>query len=210
MGSRSRALLLTLAAVLVVLALAAPAMAASNVAKGDSQLTVPKAKVAELQGKGTSVIALNEIVYRPQWSVTKGLSWWLDMPIWTKVINSSYWTNYNVKTGKGTFYHSGQMVWVNGAGQKGLKWQGIRIVAAGKNAYQIFATVGNAKPYLANQLLAGSTATTKITHSGRKYHIAGIKFYLTPQAQSQISAATGVSILTTTPIFAGDLFFTTK
>jgi hypothetical protein len=211
MRSKSRVLLLALAALLVVLALAAPAMAASNVTKGDSQLIVPAAKVSELQGKYTSVIAMNEIAYKPQWS--KSLSWWFDMPVWTKVINQagkSYWTNYNVGTGKGTFYHSGQLVVVNGYGQKGWKWQGIRIVATSKGNYQLVATTGNSKPYNANQIVAGSTAATKITHSGKKYHIAGIKFYLTLQEQAKIAAATGTSILTTTPLFNCEIFFTMK
>jgi hypothetical protein len=209
MRSKSRALLLALGVVLVVLALAAPAMATSNVAKGDTQLTVPKAKVAELLTKATTINAFNEIVYKPRWSANS-LTWWFDSPIWTKVINSSYWTNYNTKSGKGVFYHSGQLVWVNAASspQKGLKWQGIRVQAVDKTHYSLIATVGNAKPYVSTVV---ATATGgKITHSGKKYQIAGLKFFLTTQAQTQLATSTGVTVPTAGQLFAGNMFFTMK
>jgi hypothetical protein len=212
MGSKSRLLLLALAAVLVILVFAVPAMAASNVTKGDSQLLVPKAKVTELQSKYTSINAMNEIVYKARWS-SKSLSWWFDAPVWTKVINpGGAYTTYNVKTGKGTFYHSGQLVWVNAgaAAQKGYKWQGIRIVATGKNSYYVYATTGNTAPYTPNHIVAQSTATTKITHSGKKYHIDGIKFKLATAAQNELKTALGQTFLTTNLLFDGDLYFTMK
>ena len=212
MGSKSRLLLLALAAVLVVLVFAVPAMAASNVAKGDTQLIVPKAKVTELQAKATTINATNEIAYKARWS-SSSLSWWFDAPIWTKVVNpSGAYTTYNVKTGKGTIYHSGQLVWVNAgsATQKGLKWQGIRVVATGKNSYYLYATVGNSAPYTPNHIVAQSTATAKISHSGKKYHIDGVKFKLTPTSQAEIATALGQTFSTSTLLFDGDLYITMK
>jgi hypothetical protein len=214
MCSKSRVLLLTLAALLVVLALAAPAMAASNVAKGDTQLIVPKAKVTELQGKAVSIVPQSQITYKPTWSSTsKSLSWFYDAPMWLKSIKQqglTYYTNYNAKAGTGVFYHNFQMVWVYaGSAMKGLKWQGIRVQAYGKANYQLIATVGSSKPY-ATTPVATSTVKTMITHSGKKYHIAGAKFYLTSAAQAQILAATGVTVSTTTPLFDGEFFFTLK
>jgi hypothetical protein len=212
MRSNSRVLLLTFAAVLVVLALAAPAMAASNVVKGDSQLIVPKAKVTELQSKFTTISAMNEIAYKARWS-SSSLSWWFDAPVWTKVINpGGAYTTYNVKTGKGTFYHSGQLVWVNAgaAAQRGYKWQGIRIVATGKNSYYVYATTGNTAPYVPNHIVAQSTSTAKITHQGKKYHIDGIKFKLAPTAQGELTTAIGQTFVTSNLLFDGDLYFTMK
>ena len=212
MGSKPRLLLLALAAVLVVLVFAVPAMAASNVAKGDSQLLVPKAKVTELQSKFTTINAMNEIKYLPRWS-SNSLTWWYDAPVWTKVVNpGGAYTNYDVKTGKGTIYHSGQLVWVNAGAtaQKGYKWQGIRIVATGKNNYYLYATTGNTSPYTPNHIVAQSTSATKITHSGKKYHIDGVKFMLTPTAQGELTAALGQTFSTSTLLFDGDLYITMK
>jgi hypothetical protein len=212
MGPKSRLLLLALAAVLVVLVFAVPAMAASNVAKGDTQLLVPKATVTDLQSKATTINALNEVVYKARWS-SSSLTWWFDVPVWTKVVNpGGAYTNYNVKTGKGLFYHSGQLVWVNAglAAQKGLKWQGLRVQAVDKTHYSLIATVGNQAPYTPNITVAMSTSATKITHNGKKYHIDGIQFRLMPTAQAQLKTALGQTFSTSSLLFDSDIFFTMK
>ena len=124
----------------------------------------------------------------------------------------TYHSTYNTSTGKGTFYHSGSLVWVD-AGQaphKGLKWQGFRIRATDKSHYYLVATVGNQAPYVPSITVAESTAAPKITHSGKKYQIDGIKFRLTPTAQSQLTAALGETISTSLVVFDSDLYFTMK
>jgi hypothetical protein len=61
-----------------------------------------------------------------------------------------------------------------------------------------------------NVIVAQSTATAKITHSGKKYHIDGLKFKLTPTAQTELTAALGQTFLTTNVLFSGDLYVTMK
>jgi hypothetical protein len=214
MRSTSRFMLLALAVLVAVLVLAVPAMAASNVAKGDSQLTVPKNMVYLLQTKAMNLVPASQVTYKPVWSSSsKSLTWFYDAPIWIKPIKQSgvtYYTNYSTKAGTGTFYHNFQWFWVRaGSPMAGLKWQGIRIQANSKTSYNLIATVGNQAPYT-TATVATSTAATKITHSGKKYQINGLKFTLTTAAANQIAAATGVAPATNTPLFTGAIFFTMK
>jgi len=207
MRSKGRFVLLALAAVMAVLVLAVPAQAASNMVKGDSQLLSPNPMVTSLQSKHVTINALSPVSFRQRWSNGK-LTWWFDVPMAMK--SGANYSTYKVSTGKGTWYHSGSMVWVD-AGQtpnKGLKWQGFRIRSTDKSHYYLVATVGNQAPYVPNITVAQSTATPSITHSGKKYHIDGIAFKLLPTAQSQLQTALGETIPTNLVLFDGDLFFT--
>ena len=203
-------MLLALTAVVAALLLAVPAQAASsNMTKGDSELLVPTNMVTELQSKHVTVNALSPVSFRQRWTSGK-LSWWFEVPMAMK--SGSNYSTYNTSTGKGTFYHSGSLVWVD-AGQaphKGLKWQGFRIRATDKSHYYLVATVGNQAPYVPSITVAESTTAPKITHSGKKYQIDGIKFRLTPTAQSQLTAALGETISTSLVVFDSDLYFTMK
>jgi hypothetical protein len=209
MKSKGRLVLLALTALLAVLVVAVPAQAASNLTKGDSELLVPVSMVTELQSKHVTINAISPVQFVQRWSNSK-LSWWFKLPMAMK--SGSNYSTYKTSTGKGTFYHSGMLAWVD-AGQtphKGLKWQGFRIVAIDKTHYNLVATVGNQKPYLGSFTVAQSTGSVKITHSGKKYRIDGIKFKLLPTAQAQLATAIGETISTSLLLFDGDIYFTMK
>ena len=209
MGSRSRFALLVVAAVIVVMAFAVPALAASNVVKGDTQLLAPNNMVTELQSKHVTLNAVKPITFEAQWA-SKALRWWYDAPMAMK--SGAKYTTYNTKTGQGVFYHSGQLLWVEASVKphKSLKWQGLRVVALSKTSYQLVATVGNAAPYVSNVVVAQSTHATKITHSGKRYHVDGVQFRLTTTAATQLHTALGETVSQTLMLFDGDLYFTMK
>jgi hypothetical protein len=209
MESKGRFALLALASLLAILVLAVPAQAASNMTKGDSELLTPTNMVTDLQSKHVTLNALSPVTFLQRWSSSK-LSWKFAAPMAMK--SGSKYSTYNKSTGKGTFYHSGMMVWVD-AGQtpnKGLKWQGIRILATDKTHYSLVATVGNQAPYVPNITVAQSTSAAKIAHDGKKYHIDGVQFRLTPEAQAQLSTALGETVSTSLLAFDGDIYFTMK
>jgi hypothetical protein len=209
MGPKSRLLLLTLAAVLVVLAVAVPAMAASNLTKGDTKLIVPSNMVIATQTGHTTINAISPILFSQKWSNGK-LTWLFDMPMAMK--SGANYTNYNTSTFKGTFYHSGSLIWVD-AGQtpvKSLKWQGFRIVATGKTTYSLIATVGNTAPYIPSITVGLSNHSTSITHSGKNWHIDGVQFKLQPTAQTQLKNALGETFPVNLIMFDSDIYFTKK
>jgi hypothetical protein len=209
MKSKGRFVLLALTALMAALVLAVPALAASNMTKGDSELLVPTSMVTELQSKHVTINAIAPVQFVQRWSNSK-LSWWFKVPMALK--SGASYSTYDKSTGKGTFYHSGMLAWVD-AGQtahKGLKWQGLRIVATDKTHYFLVATVGNKAPYIPNMNVAQSTGSIKITHSGKKYHIDGIKFKLLPTAQTELAQAIGETISTSQLLFDSDIYFTMK
>jgi hypothetical protein len=209
MEPKGRFVLFALASLLAALMLAVPAQAASNMTKGDSELITPTNMVTELQSKHVTINALSPMTFLQRWSNSK-LSWKFTVPMAMK--SGSNYSTYNASTGKGTFYHSGMMVWVD-AGQsphKGLKWQGFRVRATDKTHYYLVATVGNQAPYVPSITVAESMATPKITHDGKKYHIDGIQFRLTPAAQAQLATALGETVSTSLLLLDGDIYFTMK
>lgn len=209
MGSRSRFALLALAVLVAMLVAAVPAMAASNVKQGDTKLLTPSSMVTHLQGKNVTINAIPPVTYLAQWK--NALSWLFDATMATK--SGANYTTYNTKTGQGVFYHSGAFRWVESSAVTHLpyKWQGLRVVAKSKNAYDLVVTAGNAKPYVANDVVASSIHATKITHSGKKYHIDGVQFYLTAAGAAQLQTALSETALsTTTVLFDGDIYFTMK
>jgi len=209
MGSRSRVAIIALAVLVAMLVVAVPAMAASNVKQGDTKLLTPSSMVTHLQAKNVTVNAVAPVTYTAQWK--SALSWLFDATMAMK--SGAKDTFYNTKTGQGAFYHSGGLLWVESSATKHLpyKWQGMRIVANNKNSYSLVVTAGNAKPYVANDVVATSTHPTKITHSGKKYHIDGVQFKLTTAGATQIQTALGETGLSTTlMLFDGDIYFTMK
>ncbi len=214
MGSRSRFALVVLAALVAVLVIAVPAMASSYLKKGGSQLLTPSSMVTSLQGKHVSINAIAPVVYKSR--VQKNLSWWFKDPIYAKAFKNggaTVRTSYDPKTGKGVFYHEGSLVWVEASGATHLKWkwQGLRVVALNKTSYQLVVTAGNQKPYIANDIVAVSNHSTKITHSGKNYHIDGVQFKLTTAGATQLQTALGETDLSTSLIlFDSDIYFTLK
>ena len=214
MGSKSRLLLIAIAAVLVVLVFAVPAMAASNISKGNTEFTVPKATVSAMQAVSTSLVPQSQVTYKPKYTASGGLTWYFNAPLWLKSITQSgikYYTNYTPKTGAGTFYHNFQWWLVKAAPpEKAVKWQGIRVVAANKTGYSLVATVGNVAPYSTVTLATATGSSIKVTHSGKSYHIANLKFYTTDAARTSVLSAIGITIPAHTLLFTGDIYFTMK
>jgi len=214
MRSQSRVLLLALAAVLVALALAAPAMAASNISKGNTEFNVPKATVTLMQAQYLSLVPQSQVTYKPTWTAGGGLVWYFNAPIWVKPVKQTgvtYYSNYTPKTGTGTFYHNYQW-WLVSAypTQVAVKWQGIKVVANAPTSYSLWAVVGNTKPYTTLVLATATGSDIKITHSGKSYHIANLKFYPTAAAATSIKATVGATVSTSTLLFQGDIYFTRK
>jgi len=209
MGSRSRLVIIALAVLVAMLVLAVPAMAASNVKQGDTKMLTPSTMVTHLQAKNVTVNAVAPVTYTAQWK--SALSWLFDAKMAMK--SGTKYTTYNTKTGAGVFYHTGGLLWVESSATAHLpyKWQGMRLVANNKNSYSLVVTAGNAKPYVANDIVATSKHQTKITHSGKKYHIDGIQFYLTAAGAEQLQTALNENAFSTTlMVFDGDIYFTMK
>ncbi len=142
------------------------------------------------------------------WS--SGINWFFNVPIYTGAGGSTY--DWRAK--KGTFFHSGGIRFANVTiGPKQTRFQGLRVIASGPNAYMLSAAVGTAPAARLN--VATATNTPRITKNGKKVSIQGIQFKLTTGGLGGAQAlkdALGLSALPSTSLvfFDTDLFFTLK
>ena len=210
MHRRSRSVLLVLVVALALLAFAATAQAATvKVVKGSTQMNMDKNVVKNLVGQNVVVDDIKPATLTVNWN--SGINWFFNVPIYTGANGSTY--NWGNKTG--TFYHNGGIRFANVfVGPKQTRFQGLRVIASGPNAYTLSAAVGTAPAVRLN--VATATNTPLFAKSGKKCSIQGVQFKLTPGplgGATALEAALGLtagSLNTTQTFLDTDLFFTLK
>jgi hypothetical protein len=197
--------LVLFALVVLMLAVAVPAQAASTKVKsGSTQMTVKANVVTHLQSLNVGINAVAPVTYKAQW-VGAGLQWWFRAPM------SSDGSVYTYSTKKGTFYHNGSLRWVEASAATHLhsRWQGLRVYANGASSYSLSAAVGDS-PNVQRITVATATNTPKITKNGKAIKIDGVQFKLTAEGQASLLAAIGETISTSVILFDTDLLFNMK
>jgi hypothetical protein len=207
-GSRRAGLVVTVlmlfALVVLMLAVALPAQAASTKVKSGSTQPLVKANVVtHLQSMGVGIYAIPPVTFQPRW-VSGGLQWWY------RVSMASGGT-YDFSAKKGVFYHSGSLRWVEAstATHNQVRWEGLRVLALGKSSYQLSAAVGITSP-LTRMTVATATNTPTITKNGKAIKIDGVQFKLTPAGETALFNALGVHVSTSLILFDTDLLFNMK
>ena len=194
--------LLLFALVVLMLAVALPANAATaKVKSGSSQMVVQASTVTHLQAKNVSIMAVAPVTYKAQWT-SHGMQWWYRVPM---VASGSV---YNFTTKKGTFYHSGSLRWVEASATTHLhsRWQGLRVYANGASTYSLSAAVGDS-PNIQRITVATATNTPKIVKNGKAMKINGVQFKLTTEGQTSLLEALGETISMSEIILDADLLF---
>jgi len=204
MVSRSRVALVVLVVVLAVIVLAVPAQA-SSVKSGSSQLTISHVYTTELLAKQITMAPVSPATMKTLWN-SLGMYWWFRVPMVAR--SGANASNYVPSTGKGTFYHSGSMRFVEGAvtPHKIFRAEGIRMIALSKTSYQMSVSYKTtAGPYVRVILAQSNANKPKITHKGKAYKIDGVQFVLTQAGHDAILATIGESLDMTKVIFSTDL-----
>jgi hypothetical protein len=209
MHGRSRSIPLVLVVALALFIFAVPAQAATvRVVKGNTQMNMDKSVVKDLVGQNVVVDDISPSTLTVNW--TSGINWFFNAPIYTGSTGSTYdWGN---KTG--TFYHTGGIRFANVfVGPKQTRFQGLRVIATGPNAYTLSAAVGTSPAVRLN--VATATNVPAFSKSGKKCSIQGLQFKLTtgPLGGAQVlKDQLGLAALpSTTIVFLDtDLFFTLK
>lgn len=201
MSSRSRLALMFLAAVVAVLVIAVPAQAASQVRSGSSQLTVSPAYATELLAKQVTAAPVAPVTVKTKWNKVGNMYWWFRVPMAAKH------SVYTPSKGIGTFYHRGSLRLVEASAltHQIFRAEGIRVLALGKNSYQLSVSYKTTAGPYTRVTLAESTNKTKITHRGKAYKIDGVQFKLTKEGHDAILATIGESLDRTRVIFNTDL-----
>jgi hypothetical protein len=203
MRIQSRFALLALAVLLAVLVVAVPAQA-GTVKAGNSQMTIGPAYVTELAKLHVTAAPVAPATMQVKWS--KGnMYYWFDVPMAkTSGGQTSAWSP---SSGKGTFYHSGSIRFVEASGSthKVFRAEGIRIIANSKTSYTLSVSYKTTAGPYARVSLAASTHAPKITHSGKSYKIDGVQFYLTDAGVTAIYSVLGETFDKTKMIFDTDL-----
>ena len=206
MRNSGRLALLALAVLLVVLVLAVPAQAAT-VKKGSSQMTIGAAYVTELAKLNVTPGPVAPVTMKVKFTSKDQMYYWFRVPMVKKSGNNT--STWSPTTGKGTFYHSGSIRFVEASAtaHKIFRAEGIRIIANSKTSYTMSVSYKpTSGPYL-RVSLATSTHVPKITHSGKSYKIDGVQFKLTQAGHDAIESVLGAgeSFDMTKVIFATDL-----
>ena len=196
--------LMLFALVVLMLAVALPAQAATApVRSGSTQLVVNAKVVTHLQAMNVSIINIAPVTFSPKW-VSAGMQWWYRVPM------SNDGTVYDYTKKKGTFYHNGSIRWVEASGttHKQVRWQGLRVLALGASSYQLSAAVGEAPT--TRLIVATANNTPKFTKSGKAITIDGVQFKLTTAGEASLFAYLGEHISMTSILFDTDLLFNMK
>jgi hypothetical protein len=206
MRNSGRLTLLALAVLLVVLVLAVPAQA-GTVKKGSSQMTIGAAYVTELAKLNVTPGPVAPATMKVKFTSKDQMYYWFRVPM--VKTSGKYTSNWSPSTGKGTFYHSGSIRFVEASAtaHKIFRAEGIRIIANSKTSYTMSVSYKPVSgPYL-RVSLATSTHAPKITHSGKSYKIDGVQFILTKEGHDAIESVLGAgeSFDVTKVIFATDL-----
>ena len=103
--------------------------------------------------------------------------------------------------------HTGSLRFVEASAttHKIFRAEGIRIIATGKNTYDMSVSYKTTAGPYSRVTLAHSTHAPKITHSGKAYKIDGVQFKLTQAGHDAILAVIGETLDRTTIIFDADL-----
>jgi hypothetical protein len=206
MKNSGRFALLALAVVLLVVVLAVPAQAAT-VKKGSSQMTIGAVYVTELAKLHVTAAPVAPATMTSKFTKAGNLYYWFRVPM--AKTSGGKTSTWSPSTGKGTFYHSGSIRFVEASAtaHKIFRAEGIRIIANSKTSYTMSVSYKTtAGPYLRVDL-ATSTHAPKITHSGKAYKIDGVQFKLTQAGHDAIESVLGAgeSFDMTKIIFATDL-----
>jgi hypothetical protein len=195
-----------MAVLLAVLVVAVPAQA-GTVKAGSSQMTIGPAYVTELAKLHVTPGAVSPATMVTKFNSKDQAYYWFRVPMAKK--SGSYTSTWSPSTGKGTFYHSGSIRFIEASGSthKTFRAEGIRIIANSKTSYTMSVSYKtDAGPYLRVNL-AASTHAPKITHSGKSYKIDGVQFKLTQAGHDAIESVLGAgeSFDMTSIIFDADL-----
>ena len=134
MGTRSRVALVAMAVLVAMLVVALPAMA-GTVAKGSSQMTVGATYATELSNQHIDLAAVSPATMQTKFTAKDQMYYWFRVPM--AKTSGGKTSNWNPSTGKGTFYHSGSIRFVEATGgtHEIFRAEGIRIIAASKTSY---------------------------------------------------------------------------
>ncbi len=191
---------LLFALLVVVLAAAAPALAASaKVVSGDTQLTIPKAQVAALTAKNLAILPVEPVSFRFQWD--SGISWWFNLPM-------ASGSTFDYATKKGTFYHDGKLRLVNVLTNQNLLMGGLRVIFTNAQTIALSSAIGTAPATRAVVFTASNLPL--YTKQGKTIKIDGIQFKLTDAGSLALKVALGLDIPSTTLFADTDLQFKIK
>jgi hypothetical protein len=192
MRTRSRFALVALAAVIAVMVVAVPAQAAT-VKSGSSQLTMGAGYVTSIVSQHITMAPVAPVTMTTKWNSKGNMSYWFRAPMVKK--SSGKTSTWSPSTGKGTFYHSGSIRFVEASAtaHKIFRAEGIRIIATSKTSYTMSVSYKTTAPdgHYERVNFATSTHATKITHSGKKYKITGVQFYLTADGVAAVESVLG-------------------
>jgi hypothetical protein len=204
MGTRSRVALVAMAVLVAMLVVALPAMA-GTVAKGSSQMTVGATYATELSNQHIDLAAVSPATMQTKFTAKDQMYYWFRVPM--AKTSGGKTSNWNPSTGKGTFYHSGSIRFVEATGgtHKIFRAEGIQIIAASQTSYTMSVSYKTTAGPYARVNLATSTHAPKITHSGKSYKIDGVQFKLTDAGDAAIFSLLGVNLDKTKVMFDADL-----
>jgi hypothetical protein len=202
--------LVVLAALVAVLVIAVPAQA-GKVKKGSSNMVVSAKYTTEILSKQVMASAVAPMTQKVKYTKAGNMYLWFRAPMVAKT--GAAYSTYSPSTGEGVFYHRGSIRIVEGSvtPHKIFRAEGIRILALGKDHYQMSVTYNtagtlkNASGSYVRVTLAESTHAAKITHKGKSYRIDGVQFKLTKAGHDAILATIGESLDMHKIIFDTDL-----
>ncbi len=154
---------------------AVPAQAAT-VKSGSSQMTIGAVYVTELAKLNVTPGPVAPVTMKVKFTSKDQMYYWFRVPM--VKTSGKYTSNWSPSTGKGTFYHSGSIRFVeaSGAMHKIFRAEGIRIIANSKTNYTMSVSYKPTTGPYERVNLATSTHEPKITHSGKSYKIDGLQF----------------------------------
>lgn len=190
MGTRSRFALVALAVLIAVMVVAVPAQA-GTVKSGSTNLTMGPSYVTHLAAQNIIMAAVSPATMTTKWNKQGNMYYWFRVPM----VKSSGGkvSNWSPTTGKGTFYHSGSIRFVEASAtaHKIFRAEGIRIIANSKTSYTMSVSYKTTAGPYARVNFATSTHAPKITHSGKSYKIDGVQFYLTAAGVAAVESVLG-------------------
>jgi hypothetical protein len=200
LGRWARVCMVAVLALTTAAVAAGPAAAkAQKVVRGDTHLSVPRARVTALTVQNLAIADIAPVSFRFVWA--NALSWWFNVPM-------ADGGTFDYAATKGTFIHKGGIRFVNVATNTTLRLTGLRVVVKGPSSVVLSAAVGNAPVTRADVMT--STSSTAITRQGKTVSIDGIQFKLTAAGVLAVQTALGVTLDTTTLFADVDLDFTLK
>ena len=206
MGTRSRSALIALAVLIAVMVVAVPAQA-GTVKSGSTQLTMGANYVTELAKLNIAMAPVAPATMTTKWNSKGNLYYWFRVPM--AKTSGGKTSTWSPSTGKGVFYHSGSIRFVEASAttHKIFRAEGIRIIATSKTSYTMSVSYKPTSGPYQRVNFATSTHSTKITKKGKAYTISGVQFYVTPEGQAAAESVLGAGekLDTTKMIFNVDL-----